>query len=337
MSEVARIVGNAEWLAHRYDPTGDAVHFRHVPRDVHAAVTFLTEEYLPKDAQTIVLRRQDCLDVVEPAPVHFVFHSAYCCSTLVARAFDAAGKAMGLKEPVILNDLVGWRRRGGQTDRVAAVLGDALTLLARPFSAGESVIVKPSNVFNGFASAALGLRPMASALLLYAPLPTFLRSIAKKGMWGRLWVRELFAGQLGDGLVDLGFAPGDYLKLTDLQVAALGWLVQHAMFTRISQRFGPRVATLDSEKLLANPPAALAAMASLFRIPLDDQAIAAIASGRAFSSHSKSGEAYSAKQRDADYAEAGALHADEIEKVGIWAEAVGKNAGVPVRLPNALL
>lgn len=340
MSDITTIIGSAEWLAHRYDPTGDTIHFRHVPRDVHARATFITEEYLPKDAQTVVLRRQDCLEALAagpgPAPVQFVFHSAYCCSTLVARAFDAAGMAMGLKEPVILNDIVGWRRRGGQPDRVAGVLDSALTLLARPFGPGESVIVKPSNVFNGFAAATLGLRPTASALMLHAPLPSFLRSIAKKGMWGRLWVRELFAGQLADGIVDLGFAPADYIKLTDLQIAAVGWLAQHAMFNKLSQRFGARVATLDSETLLAHPEAAIAALASLYAIPMDARTIAAIASGPAFSSHSKSGEAFSAKERDLEQAEAAATHAEEIDKVAIWAEAVAGNAGVPMKLPNAL-
>jgi hypothetical protein len=340
MSDITTIIGSAEWLAHRYDPTGDTVHFRHVARAVHARATFITEEYLPKDAQTVVLRRQDCLDALAAgpgsAPVHFVFHSAYCCSTLVARAFDAAGMAMGLKEPVILNDIVGWRRRGGSPDRVAGVLDSTLALLARPFGPGERVIVKPSNIFNGFAAATLGLRPDACALMLYAPLPSFLRSIARKGMWGRLWARELFAGQLKDGLVDLGFAPDDYLKLTDLQVAAVGWLAQHALFNKLSQRFGARVATLDSETLLANPEAAISALAALYSISMGAQAVAAIAGGPAFSTNSKSGEAFSARERDLEQAEAATTHAEEIDKVAIWAGAVAGNAGVPMTLPNAL-
>jgi|CXWL01.1.fsa_nt_gi hypothetical protein len=337
--DLAPLIADATWLAHRFDPEGDTVHFRAVPREAHRKATFLTDEYLGEDANPVVVRRAEALALSPPAaPTHFIFHSAFCCSTLLARAFDLPGVSMGLKEPVIVNDIVGWRLRGADGRRVAEALDHALGLLARPFEAGEATIVKPSNVANGLAPAMMGLRPEAKALLLSAPLPVFLKSIAKKGMWGRLWVRDLLVKQLREGFIDLGFEQADYLGLTDLQAAAVGWLAQHASFARMATEFGPqRVRTLDSETLLDRPGESVATIAALFGIALDGAQLSGILAGPAFATDSKTGDAFSVSARAAGYNAAAQHHADEIEKVLFWAEAVATNAGVTMEAPLPLL
>lgn len=327
----------AAWLAHRYDPVQDNVHFRHVPRDSHRAATFLTDEYIGDGAPRVIGRKAAIRSMPDQAPIHFIFHSAYCCSTLLARAFDVEGIAMGLKEPVILNDLSGWRLRGASGPALAEVLDSALTLLARPFGAGESVIVKPSNLINPFATAMLAMRPQARALLLHAPLPLYLGSIARKGMWGRLWVRELFVKLSGDGFMDYGFSPEEILRQTDLQIAAIGWIAQHRFFAALAARFPDRVRTLDSETLLARPAAAIAALAGLYGLSLSREDAARIASGEAFTRHSKGGESFGQAQRQAEQREAAAVHAEEIEKVTVWAETVASSAGQSLTLAQPLL
>jgi hypothetical protein len=333
------LLADAAWLAHRYDPGHDAVHLRFTPREAHRAAAFLTDECLPSGREPLVVRRRDALvQVPPPAPLHFVFHSAYCCSTLIARAFDRPGWAMGLKEPVILNDIIGWRRRGGQGPDMASVLDDVLTLLGRPFSPGEAVIVKPSNIVNGMAAAILALRPGAQALLLYAPLRTYLASIAKKGLDGRLWVRTLLLGMLDDKLVDLGFGPRDYLGQSDLQVAAVGWLAQQRLFARLVVQFGPdRVRTLSSEDLLSNPASALGQLAAHFGMPLGAATLDEIIAGPAFTRHSKFDADFAKAEREKEHSAAEQIHSDEIEKVVIWAQAVAQAAGVATQPPAALL
>jgi hypothetical protein len=332
-------VHDATWLPHRYDPGYDAVHLLPVPRATHRRATFLTDDYLPVGLQPLVVSRADAAAALPPlAPIHFVFHSAYCCSTLIARAFDRPGWAMGLKEPLILNDIVGWRRRGGQGPDMAGVLNDVLSLLARPFAPGEAVIVKPSNVTAGIAAAMLALRPGAAALLLRAPLRTYLGSVAKKGLDGRLWVRTLLLGLLDDGLVDLGFSARDHLGHSDLQVAAVGWLAQQALFAGLVARFGPaRIRTLDSETLMRDPGAAMVSLAALFGLPLDSAGLAEILAGPAFTRHSKSDAAFAAADRAVEHQDAATLHADEIEKVAQWAELVAERAGIALNAPAPLV
>jgi hypothetical protein len=337
--DFAAITTDAAWLPNRYDESQDLVHFVRLTREEHRAVTFITDEYIPAEAPRLVLRRSDVAAAAgPPAPMHFIFHSAYCCSTVLARAVDIEGVSMGLKEPLILNDLVGWRRRGADPRQLAQRLDEVLTLLARPFAPGEAVVVKPSNVLNGVAPAMLGLRPRSRAILLYAPLPDFLRSIARKGLWGRRWVRELFIGQLRDGMVDLGLGEQHYLDLTDLQVAAAGWLAQHGAFAGMVERFGAaRVRTLDSATLLARPGDAMTALSDLFGLGLDPPAVERILAGPAFTSHSKSNAGFSAADRLAEQRDAAETHADEIEKVAVWAEAVAAAAGLSMQLKAPLL
>jgi hypothetical protein len=326
-----------KWLAHRYDPQHDAVHFIPVERAVRRAVPFLTDEHLPSAAEPLVVRRQDALAAApEPSPVHFIFHSAYCCSTLLANAYDSDGLASTFKEPTVLNDLVGWRHRGGAPAQVGEALDHMLRLMARPFAAGEAAVVKPSNLINALAPAMLAMRPKAAALLLHAPLGVFLGSIAGKGLWGRLWVRDLLMKQLKDGLIDLGFQPEDHLLQTDLQVAAVGWLAQQQLFARLAGQYPGRVRTLDSETLLARPHEALAAIDRLFGLAREparlEETVASV-----FRRHAKFGGEFDREDRLAGQRSAAELHGEEIEKVTLWAETVAANAAVPARLPSPLL
>jgi hypothetical protein len=336
---IADIARDPLWLADRYDPQHDAVHFRHITRDQHRAATFLTDEYLGKSTDAVIIAREQALSTQgRLAPVHFIFHSAFCCSTLLARALDIPGISMGLKEPVILNDIIGWWMRGGDRHQIGAVLDNALTLLARPFTPIEATIVKPSNLCNGFAEAIMTLRPDARALLVYAPLPIFLGSVARKGMWGRLWVRELMVKQLQQGFIDLGFSDEDYLGFTDLQAAAVGWLAQHALFARMVHQLGPsRIATLDSEAFLEKPEPTMVRLSNLFGLRIDEGAATDIVAGPAFTRHSKFGSDFNRSARIAEQQGAADVHSDEIEKVSTWASIVAQNNGITMQLGCDLL
>lgn len=327
---------NPAWVAHRYALTDDSVHFRHVPRSEHGGFPFLTEEYIGAHPAAI-LPRATAVQSGGAAPLHFIFHSAFCASTLLCRALDRPGMAMGLSEPVILNDIVGIRRRGEvEPRRIGELTDHALRLLARPWEPGEAVVVKPSNILNPLAAGILTLRPEARAVLLHAPLETFLASVARKGMWCRLWVRELLEGYLIDGAVDLGFEAKDYLRQTDLQVAAVGWLAQHALFHGLAARFGGRVATLDSETLTSAPERVLGPVAAHFGLALSSDAARAIATGPIFRRHSKFGTDFSPDDRRREQAEANAAHGEEIAQVAEWARAVAAAAGVAMAQPNAI-
>ena len=338
-ADVARLVQDPTWLPHRYDPEYDAVHFLNVDRKLHAEVSFLADTDLPASLNKVVLTREECAAPAKSsaAQVHFIFHSAYCCSTLLARAFDLPGVSMGLKEPQILNDIVGYRQRGADQKQLTNVLRDTLNLLAQPFSLGEHVVIKPSNVVNAVADTILEHRQDSRGLLLYAPLPHYLGSIARKGMWGAVWVRKHFIGALKDGIVDLGYTQEQLLGQTDLQIAAIGWLTQHALFAKLIERFGDRVRSLNAESLLQHKSRSVLALAELFGLPISAGYADDIAAGTAFTRHSKTSMTFGSSDRARDQRKAQNIYRDEIEKVTIWAETVASRAGIPMTLGSRLL
>lgn len=337
------VIRDGAWLAHRYDPGNDAFQFIHASRPERDAAPFLIDEYLPQAANPLVIARAEAMSLASPpAAMHMIFHSAYCCSTLLARALDIPGVSTALKEPVMLNDIAGWRHREAAAQtidgrRVAMVLDHAMTLLGRPIGDGEAVIVKPSNLINPLAPAMLAMRPSSQALCLYAPLDAYLGSIARKGMWGRHWVRDLLVKLLREGNIDLGFSSEDYLALTDLQVAAVGWLVQHRQFAQLVAKFGPkRIATLNSDQFTADPVTTFGAVARHFQLALSEEKIARISQGPAFKHNAKTGAVFAQGQRQQDRAAAVAVHGEEVGLVFEWAKLLASNAGIAYDLPGAL-
>ena len=175
-------LSDPEWLPHRHVEGQDRIRFVHVARGEHRRFPFLTDEYLGSERPLHEVSAEQCL-ALPPVPLHFLFHSAFCGSTMLLAGLDRPGVAMGLSEPQLLNDVVGFRRRGAQPAQVARLTEVAMRVLARPFAPGETNVVKPSNMLNPLAELMLAMRAEARAILLHAPLETFLISVVRKGLW----------------------------------------------------------------------------------------------------------------------------------------------------------
>ena len=326
----------SEWLAHRYDEASNSIRFAEFDRVTRSSVPFLTDSYLP--AQPFRAEpRGKALSLAPPtAPAHFVFHSGFCCSTLFASCFDQPGLASTLSEPMILNDVVGWRKRGASPGEVGKLLDDALGLLARPFEGDQAAIVKPSTVVNGLAPAIMRLRPDAKAVVMHAPLEDFITSIAKKGLDGRLWARELFIAMRLERLVDdLGFSDEQFFGQTDLQIAASAWLGQQRVFASLLDAFPDRVRSLDSKRFLDDPGRAIEAGAALFGLGFEDSNREAAKTGP-LALNSKDRKPFTRGAREAEYRAARASYRGEIEKVVSWAAAVAESANIGLALGRPL-
>ena len=322
-------------LLHRYDESADAFHFVRLDRETRRNATFLTDEYLPDELGPTVVARSDMPGAREEnAPLHYIFHSGFCCSTLLARALDQPGVSTSLSEPTVLRDMSGYRQRANDDARVTEILEQTLDLLARPFETGEAVIAKPACTVNGLADSLLSMRADSRALFLYAPIRLFLNSIARKGITGRLWGRELFITTRKTAHVDLGFDDEQLFGQTDLQIAGLAWLAQNRIYETLLVDYGSdRIASLDSETFLAERVGSLTRIGRLFGLDMDGARAQAIADSAVFQRHSKFGEDFDVSKRQAEQAEGETAHADEIEKVAVWVETVGRGLNIPVR-PN---
>ncbi|MEW4467563.1 hypothetical protein AB1K62_07015 [Parasphingorhabdus sp. JC815] len=333
------IAQNPEWLAHRYQPDGDKIHFVHATRKVHQSVTFISDEYLHDNLERRIFDRSEVvLPSASKNTAHFILHSGFCCSTLLARAFDIENTSMGLKEPVILQDATGYYFQTPDKKYARGVIHDVLGLLARPFSPPEATIIKPSCVVNGLAEQFMHILPESRAVIIHAPLPVFLGSIARKQITGRLWAREQFAVLHKMKLIDLGFDDEQYFRQTDLQIAAAGWLIQQGIFQKLIRTFGSdRIKSINSETLLEKPDSAISAMAQLYQLNLNDEQIGQIVGGPAFNSHSKHGTEFNRQGRREEQSIGESPHADEIGKVTFWAEKVAEAAEIEMILKAPLI
>ena len=165
------VLADSTWLAHRYDDAADSFHFCNISWAERAAMPFLSEEAL-QDWQPhhILSAHQIDPKSLGGAPLHFIFHSAFCASTLLSKALGS-GPVASLSEPQVLNDMIGALRRGKPAADVARALDQALALLSRPMADRPIVVLKPSNLVNHLAQAVMMLRPDSRAVFLLSLLP----------------------------------------------------------------------------------------------------------------------------------------------------------------------
>lgn len=329
---VRAVARDPQWLPHTFDLDGARLTSVFVPREKHQALMFLSDDHFKGEfrktthpAAAVAAELGDRA----PAPLHFIFHTAFCCSTLMVKALDIPGRSVGLKEPDVLINLANRVARADDAanrQRLALVL----RLLARPFEPGEAVVVKPTNFANRLIVPALETVPRARAVLLHSDLPTLLRSLLKRGMWGRIWGRQLFRTLGAWTPLDFGYGAGELLELTDLQVAGLAWLMHIHQFGEVARRLGPgRVMIVDSADFTADPAATLTTVSSFFGLGLDPARVEAIATGPVFSRHSKFSQLdYSVDAREAEHEAAIAAHGEEIDMVVKWVAAVAGHCGV---------
>lgn len=320
-----------QWLPHTFDSAGSMLTSVFVPRERHAELMFLSDEHFQNRFSKVTHSANDVASQVVDAPdgpIHFIFHTAFCCSTLMLKALHVPGHSFGLKEPDVLINLGNrFIRSDDESNRERLRL--ALRLLARPFAPGEQIVVKPSNFANRLALPAFDSRAESRAVLLYSDVRSLLRSILKRGMWGRIWGRKLFLNMASWTSLDLGYSEEETFVLTDLQALGLAWLMQMHHFAEVERKMGDRVLLVDSAEFLDDPAGVLRQIARLFALDLDEQAIAAIVNGPTFARHSKfSDQDYGVEERAADHDAAESAHHEELEMVVKWVEAVAAHTGV---------
>lgn len=199
----------------------------------------------------------------------FLFHTSFCCSTLLARALHVPPRAVALKEPLLPRRLADARHAGLA---VTELVAPSVALLARPWAEGGRVLIKPTHAALNLAVDLLAAGPSAPALLLYGTLEDFLISNCKKppetqAKVGPLAQRALAATRYGDRL-----AP-DAAPQTFHQLVALQWCAQLALALEVFESpHAARLRSLRELDLLRDPDAIQAACVAHLQLPIDEAA-----------------------------------------------------------------
>lgn len=328
MATPDQIAANPEWLPNQFDARRRKVQFVRFTRATLEDRAFLANQ----QGEAEVWLPTAAVKAMCPAAglPRFIFHSGFCRSTLLLQALCGSGRMLGLNEPEILNSLA----RMPEPDE--ALVGSVVALLMRPHRDGEGIIVKPSNFPNRLIPIILRAHPQVQAVILTNGLENYLRAVARKGLLGRQWGRQvLLSAATYAG--DIRSLSQQITGLTDLQVAGLGWLLMQNWFDRVRvPEVEGRLAVCHGESLTTHGPAALAAAAAHLHFDLAPEEIAAIVAGPVFTQDAKTGEDYARLQaRNAARAEVPVI-ADEIAEVAQWIGELAAVSGLTVPAAQTL-
>jgi hypothetical protein len=331
-----------KWFPHALDINRRTIQLAWIDRNAIAQEAFLDSRM----SASIKGFAEVDVDAIAPHPLGdhkapvFIFHTAFCCSTLMARALDIPGQTLALKEPNILMDLANaYRMAGDEAARrnIDPVRDLILQLLSRPHQPGEQALIKTTNTANNLAPI---FRSMgAKAILLYSDLKGFLVSVLKKGEACKVFVRKQYKIFALDDEGVGAIPERQALGFTDLQIAALVWRHQMEMFSRLLSTFdNHNFSSLDFRILLERPEQTLIAANRNLGLRASETALRDAANGPVFQNNSKfSHQHYNAGARQRDEKILAERYHEELAMIEDWALKLTIVNDIPVQMPKPLL
>lgn len=111
---------------------------------------------------------------------HYIFHSAFCGSTLLSRALNEPGQCLSIREPYALTQLSAFKRANPAfVAQWGAWPKLALYFIARGYFENEVTVIKPSNSANNLIPDLMALNIDTQALMLSTSLPQFMQDKAE--------------------------------------------------------------------------------------------------------------------------------------------------------------
>ena len=343
MAQLPELLNDPAWFPAAIDTKAGTLGFAHIDRDSLSKEAFLDQRM----AGSVTARETVGLAEVIAAfssqqkrvPA-FIFHTAFCCSTLLARALDAPGTALALKEPDVLMGLANILRVDAELrqspERAEALLHTIFGLLARRFAIDERILVKPTNAANNLLPSAV--RSGARAVLLYGDLRSFLVSVLKKGEACKAFVRQQYNifSLDADGLAAI--PQRQAVAFTDLQAATVVLRHQMELFQRtLAASRREQTVSLDFKVLMANPVAVLQGVARHLDLPHSDAALESIVNGPIFTRNAKfADQAYDAGLRDQDAQAIEERYGETLDLIENWGGQLDLGTKLQVPLPGAI-
>lgn len=331
----AEFVSDPHWFPATLDLKEGAVGFVRTDRDSLARQSFLDNRWKrpQPELKWAPFRDLEFARDSPPARLNFIWHTAFCSSTAISRVLDVPGKSLGLREPEALTLLADLKRtKGGAVP--ADIARTLFALLARRFSAGEGITIKPSNAAN-YALAEAANATSGRWLMLYSDCTSFLTAVARRGEARRAHVRKLFEKVAGDNVQNRQWPIENYFALTDLQIAAFCWHLQIAELRRaMATCAAGRTASLDCDAFLADPAGTAGAMDRFFQLGIDAERLAE-ATGNQLARDAKAPDSrFEISDRRGEWARLPPAARDDIRAAVAWAAGTFQVApGAPLPQP----
>jgi hypothetical protein len=305
----ARLFDDARLYPLRF-ATNDDIDFVPMTYDSYRQSTFLDRRIRPAAAE---VHRAALTDVeaardaaAAPREIGLIFHSAYCCSTLLASALAHLPRMLVLKEPVTLLQVAVGAVPPARLPLVGA-------LLARRNDATDRVVVKASSNCSVIGTDVLLQAPGSRALFLYSGLEDFVLAVLKDpNRAGRM--REILANPEAYEALGVWWpaseATPDIPALDDARLAAWVWIGRLRAFARMRKVAGmERIVALDGTRIASAPADALGPAMAALGIAAEPGDIDQVLGGDLWQRHAKTpAVAFDQGARERELAELAANH-----------------------------
>lgn len=299
------------------------------------------ELYSKARPEKLASLKQRLTDSSRPASLQrervFIFHSAFCGSTLLAQLLGRSSSATSFSEPHVLTQLAHAKRSLGIADKelvleeqLQSALDLCLDMIDRHHS--KITLIKPSNYANNLIPDLLNRGERV--LFLYGSLGSFLRSLMRRGWESGVFVRQMWQAMRADrgGIANIpAEAAATY---TDLQIAAILWTYQIETFAQILRKDGSdKCRSICFDRFADDRLAFVQSVQGFLTPSADPQMVHAVLEMGALERDSKTGEA----RQDIEARERLSSHEERVlSDVLQWAEQIrfGQEPALP--LPEAL-
>ena len=317
-----------DWLLAGFDQGRELFQFARVSRQTYRDSSFLDHRIkpMPERVTTATGIEVDLtLAKLGRRPAAYIFHTAFCASTLLALCLDHPGRTLVLREPKVLAHLGALQRDTPSAGSVemARLKQRVFGLLNRSYGV-EAVVIKPSNFANSLLRDVLHegstTGDQHQCLMLSNGLRNLLISMLKNESEARERMPVFLQALLRDSdyLERAGLPPLESLDL--LQQSAVFWHCQRHFFQCIKSLSGTRqLLPLSMETFLLRPLETLVAINEFLQLGLSAELLIEVVGRGAFRHHSKTSAGYGPEQQRLEAEAIAQRHDAEIRRTLKWA------------------
>jgi hypothetical protein len=283
MKSAQELFRSPDFYPLKMDFDNGMVSFVPMSRATYKASSFLDGRTQPTSSERYDIPAADLLLAAAELPstanrVHYIFHAAFCCSTLLARYLELIPPCFVLKEPLFLTQMAVVRPRpmaahsvwtnDGALDPAewTPLLDLCARLLGRGYAPEDIVAIKVNDICNSLGELLLARDAGSKAVFVTIGLKDFLLVLLKSPD-RRQWLRGRLLKAQKDAAIIPELAGFDPVQMSDAEGGAYLWALNEALRARLCSLSQSRVLTLPGEEISDAPAGAVRAVANHFCLP----------------------------------------------------------------------
>jgi hypothetical protein len=309
MKSAAELLHSPDYYPLKMDFNTGIVSFVPMSKASYKASSFLDGRVQALNSERYDIPASDLLlAAAETSPppnrVHYIFHAAFCCSTLLARYLELVPPCFVMKEPLFLTQMAVVRPHPLESKDGALeplewlrLLDLCTRLLGRGYAAEDIVAIKVNDICNSLGDMLLDRDSNSKAVFVTIGLKEFLLVLLKSAE-RRQWLRGRLVKARRDAAFVVELAEFDPVRMSDAEGGAFLWALNEALRAQLCSFNRSRVLTLPGEEISEAPEGAVLAVANHFGLPVSRGLPKNIFSDATAARHAKDpSRAYDARSR----------------------------------------